>query len=710
MSKKNIVIVGGGYAGVLTAKKLIKKLKKQIKAGEVELTLVDRQPYHTLMTELHEAAFDRTNSEAIKVYHHKIFNQKYINLKLANVENIDYQNKVVETDNGNLKYDYLVEATGAKVAHFGVAGAEEHTIPMWSFDDTRTAMSKVLELFDRAEKTSNIDKRRELLTFVVAGAGFTGVEVAGELKEWIDRTLLYKYPTIKPSEVSMYVIDGAERILNSFGDKSAAKVAKRMENKLGINLILNSFITKVEADKVYFGEGNSIATQCVLWTSGITCAPISPDSLELERGNRIKVNANLQTEGKDGAYVLGDIMYYIPEGKDMPVPQMVENCEHAAPVVATNIANEILNNDKPLKSYAPEFHGAMACVGGRYGVAELHFAGRALVMSGFFAMFVKHFINVIYLLQATSLTKVWMYIRHEFFEVRDRRSFIGGNLASKSPSIYLVPLRLWLGWYWLASGAPKLIHKLQGGWEAVCVETEIFPSDVKNYGDFCTSVYPQGETAFNLANGIGVPDASGGASAVVETASQAVDGVAGATGVIETASQVVDGVAGATDFVETVAPIAEVEPTGLLAWIDNFFAGLAPVSTPFGMGYDINALLPDFLEEPIYNLMVTMVTAISGMEWLMELVFDLAEVGLGLLLIIGLFTEFAALALLILSISISAGSWMSYDGIVVLGLLFSICASIPLINIGGYDVMPLSADYFIRPWYKKRKLKKRDRK
>ncbi len=706
MNKKQIVIVGGGYAGVLTAKKLIKKLKKEIKAGEVELTLVDRQPYHTLMTELHEAAFDRTNSEAIKVYHKKIFNQKYINLKLANVEQIDYDKKVLTTDNGQLPYDYLVEATGAKVTHFGIEGASDNTIPMWSFNDTRTAQAKVLELFDLAEKTTNPDLRKELLTFVIAGAGFTGVEVAGELKEWIDRTLIYKYPTIKASEISMHVIDGAARILNSFGEKPADRAHRYMEEKLGINIILNSFITKVEPNKVYFGEDSSITSHCILWTSGITCEPISGETHELQRG-RIPVSNTLETEGKEGAYVLGDIMYYVPEGEERPVPQMVENCEHAAPIVANNIACKIKGTDDKSKKYAPEFHGAMACIGGRYGVAELIFGGRSYMLTGFFAMFVKHMINVVYLLQATSLTKVWSYIRVEFFEVRDRRSFVGGNLASQTPSIYLVPLRIWLGWYWLSSGAPKVIHKLQGGWEAVCVQTEIFPASVKNYGEFCRQVYPQGESAFNTAHGIGTQVAS----TVSETTSSAMSAASEvASSVASSASDAVASAStAATETATQVVKQTSEASQGILASLDSFFTALAPVSTPFGMGYNFNTIIPDFIQVPLHDFMLASVQLISGLEWLMELVFDFAEFGLGLLLIIGLFTEFAAIALVILSIMISAGSWMSYDGVVVLGLIFSICAAIPMIGLGGKDAMPLSVDYFIRPWFKQRNLKKREK-
>ncbi len=698
MDKQKIVIVGGGYAGVLTAKKLIKKLKKQIKEESVEITLVDRQPYHTMMTELHEAAFDRTNSEAIKIYHSQIFNQKYINLVLANVESIDYEQKIIKTDNGELEYTYLVEATGAKVTHFGIEGAAEHTIPMWSFDDTRVAMAKVLELFDRAEKCNDPDLRKELLTFVVAGAGFTGVEVAGELKEWIDRTLIYKYPTIKPSEISMHVIDGAERILNAFSEKPAAKAHKHMERKLGINIILNSFITKVEENKVYFGEDNSITSHCILWTSGITCEPIETDSLQIERGNRIAVNEKLETVGVNNAYVLGDIMYYIPEGEERPVPQMVENCEHAAPIVANNIASKIKGEEDKSKTYAPSFHGAMACIGARYGVAELIFGNTSIVLTGFFAMFVKHMINIVYLLQATSLAKVWRYIRVEFFEVRDRRSFVGGNLAARTPSIYLVPLRLWLGWYWMSQGAPKIISKIQGGWDAVCVQTEIFPTDIKQYGEFCRQVYPQGESAFNAAFGIG-QDTVASASAASESAST----------VSEVASSAVDAAASASTVIETTSSAASQAGGGVLDAINNIFASFAPTSTPFGMGYDFNTLIPDFIQIPVHDLMMNMMSLMAGLEWLMELVFDLAEFGLGALIFIGLFTELASIGLFVLAVSISIGSWLNYDGIVVLGLIFSICATLPLIGLGGKDPMPLSVDYFLRPWWRKRGLKKREK-
>ncbi len=704
MEKNKIVVVGGGYAGVLTVKGLIKKLKKQIKAGEVEITLVDKQPYHVLMTELHEAAFDRTNFEAIRVYHKKIFNEKYVNLVLDEVTSIDYENKKLETvtTESGIEYDYLVEATGAKVTYFGVEGAEEFTYPMWSYKDTRDVYAKVLENFELAEREPDANKRRELLTFVVAGAGFTGVEVVGELKEWIDRTLIYRYPTILPEEISVHLIDGAPRILNSFGEKAAAKAHKYMEKKLNIEITLNSFISKVTADSVTFGDNQTVKSSCVIWTSGITCDPINPQGYEICRGNRIPVSENLEIIGQSDAYVLGDIMYYIPENQECPVPQMVENCEHAAPIVANNIATKIKGTDKT-KSYNPAFHGAMACIGGRYGVAELKFGKFSPVFSGFIAMFIKHFINVLYLFMAAGIAKVWNYIRVEFFEVRDERSFIGGHLSHSTPSIYLVPLRIWLGWYWIAQGAPKVIAKLAGGWEEVCVKTEIFPAKVKEYGDFCRQVFPEGEKQFDALYNA---DAATSAS----TAAGSADAAASASTAVEAATQAADAATSASTVVETTAEAVQSAPeiTGILGQINDFFASIAPTSTPYGMGYDLG-LLPDFLTDFINNIGMWMLEMIAGFEWLLELVFDFAELGLGLLLVIGLFTEFAAVALTILAAQIAVGSFLNY-GIIVEGLFFSITAAVALIGIGGKGAQPLSVDYFLRPFLKKRKLKKRKNK
>lgn len=721
---KNVVIVGGGYAGVLTAKKLIKKNKKAIKAGEVKITLIDKQPYHTLLTELHETAFERTSKEAIKVYYKKVFKADMIDVVLDTVTNIDYDNKVV-TGSKEYKYDFLVEATGAKPAFFGIPGAEEFSFKMWSYKDAIEINKHVIDMFNRAELEPNEENRRRMLTFVVAGAGFSGVEVVGELNEWIAATLLHKYPTINPQEVNVYVIDGASRVLNSFGEKAAAKAQKKMDAQ-GIITITDSFIKEIAPTYVVHGDGAKIDTNTVIWTSGITCEAISKECVNTERG-RIKTNPDLSTEGKKDAYCLGDIMYYIPEGSDMPVPQMVENCEYAAPLVAAKITNDINGGDKDFV-YDPTFHGAMACIGSRTGVAELHFAGKKFVLGWFFAMFVKHMINYVYLFSAAGLSKMWAYTKEEFFNVSDRRSFIGGHLSAKTPSIYLAPLRFWLGMYWFRQGFPKVYNKLTGGWEAVC-DTEVFPAQVKDYGDVCRAVNPQqAEIDFYVKNSQATPPpeiadqvnaalngtdaASGATDAAATAADTAATAADTAATTADAASSATDAAATAADTATTAGDVASTAPyvfdnpaTGFLGDISGYIEHIAPTSGFYGLQYDLT-LLPDFLVDFLVNVTNTMLGYMAGLEWLFEFIFDLAEMTLGILLMLGLFTSFASCALFVLAAVISIGSLANY-GVIVEGLFFSIFGALALIGIGKNDYQPLSVDYYLANLRRKNKYKKK---
>ena len=137
---------------------------------------------------------------------------------------------------------------------------------------------------------------------VVAGAGFTGVEVVGELEEWIRRTLIFKYPTLSMNDINIHLIDGAPRILGAFGEKASKKGHKHME-KLGINIILNQFISKVTPTSVHFGD-TSIDSELVIWTSGVTCEPISKEQHDVQRGNRIPVESSLESSAKKDAYIL----------------------------------------------------------------------------------------------------------------------------------------------------------------------------------------------------------------------------------------------------------------------------------------------------------------------------------------------------------------------------------------------------------------------
>lgn len=447
--KKKIVILGGGYGGILTAKKLAKKFSKD---ENVEITLIDKKPYHTLLTELHEVAANRAPEDSIRIDLKKIFAKRKVNVILDEIVNIDFQGKKLKSENNLYEYDYLVIGTGSKPTYFGIPGAEEYTKKLWSYEDAVELKEHILNMFRKAVKEPNKEKRQRLLTFVVVGGGFTGIEMIGELGEWKNR--LCKEFYIDKEEVKLFVVDALPKILPIFPDNLIQKAEKRLK-KLGVEIITGAGITQVTKDSVSMKDKESINTKTVIWAAGVEGSDLIGNiSLKQEGRKRIITNDKLQALEHENVYVVGDNIFYIPEGEKRPVPQMVENAEESAPLIANNIYADIKGGEK--KSYKPSFHGAMVCIGGGYGVAHIGTPGKFIGLSGFLAMFVKHFINMVYFFQVAGFNKCWTYLIHEIFHVKDNRSFVGGHFAKSSPNFWLVLLRLFVGYKWLEQGLHKL--------------------------------------------------------------------------------------------------------------------------------------------------------------------------------------------------------------------------------------------------------------
>lgn len=448
---KKIVIIGAGYGGVLAAKKLAKKVKKL--SEEVTVTLIDKNPYHTMLTELHEVVADRVPQDAIKISLKKIFAGRKVDVVLDEVTSVDFENKVVVAKDGNYSYDYLVLGTGSKPTFFGTKGAEAHSFKLWSYDDAILLKDQILKCFRKAAVTKDESKRRELLTFIVVGCGFTGIEMIGELAEYKER-LCQDYD-VNPDEVRLIALDILPKILPIFPDHLIRKGVRRL-NKMGVEVMTGTGITEIAEDYALVGEDQiRIPSQTIIWAAGVESSDLM-GVVDIEKAgrNRAVTNEYLHLANNDSVYVVGDNIFYTPEGEDKPVPQMVENAEHSSATVAHNIIAAIKGTEK--EAYKPAFHGAMVCIGGRYGLAHLGLPGKFFGLSGFFAMFVKHFINVIYFLQVAGFNKIWTYAMHEVFHIKDRRSLVGGHFSKASPNFWLVPLRLFIGFKWLLEGLAKL--------------------------------------------------------------------------------------------------------------------------------------------------------------------------------------------------------------------------------------------------------------
>ncbi len=458
MMDTNIVVLGAGFAGVLTAKKLAKRLKKR---SSVKITLIDKHPFHTMLTELHEVAADRVGEESIRISLKRIFSGRKVDVKLDTITSIDFDAKTLTGKSGSYRYDYLVLATGSKPAFYGTPGAEEFSYKLWSYEDAIKLKAHIIDMFKRAISEPNLDEKRKLLTFYIVGAGFTGVETTGEIAQWIP--ILCDEYEVKRELVKIVEVDLLENVVPVFPPKVSKKAERRLQ-KMGVDVLLKTGVSAIGDGFIELKRGDRVYrenTDTVLWTAGIEGSEIvqKSDSLKQAQHARIQTDEFLRAEGKNNVYVAGDNIFYIPKGENKPVPQMVENCEQCADTIAFNITTDILGTGVKEK-YRPKFHGAMLCIGGRYGVAYVGSEKRKILLASFFAMFVKHFVNVIYFVQILGWNKIFSYARHEFFTIRNCRSFLGGHFSNRTPSFMIVPLRIFYGAFWVFEG----VQKINQGW------------------------------------------------------------------------------------------------------------------------------------------------------------------------------------------------------------------------------------------------------
>ncbi|QIB70044.1 NAD(P)/FAD-dependent oxidoreductase [Aminipila butyrica] len=632
---KKIVIVGAGYSGILTAKKLAKNFKND---DDVSVTIIDKNPFHTMLTELHEVAANRVDEESIKISLKRVFAGRKVDVKLDTVTTVDFQQKMVKGTAGNYAYDYLVLCAGSKPTFFGTPGAEEYTYKLWSYNDAVLLKDHIHNMFRKAAIETNLEERRKLLTFFVVGAGFTGVEMAGELAEYAP--ILCKNFEIDRSEVTICNVDVLSRSIPNMPEKLSAKVEKRME-KMGVRIMMNTSVVRVGEDFVETKHNDHITsegTYTVVWAAGIESADVTAEaakSLQSGGRGRIALDAHLRSLDNEEVYVVGDNMLYTPEGEEKPVPQIVENCEHSAATAAHNITCAITGKGE-MKAYKPSFHGFMVCIGGRYGVARVGMPNKMFNLPSWLAMFSKHFINIIYFIQVLGWNKVFSYMKHEFFTIRNCRSFVGGHFSNRTPSFLLVPLRVWLGAVWFYEGVMKVIE----GWMT---------------SPKLTGFFGGAQTWYNT-----IIDANATGTAA-KAATAAADAVSAATG---------------TGAAEGAAQTGNAATAAGTVIFNLDFLGL--FSTIFVSGKELaHSTLQDLafkVDVPLINWMIKeLIIPNAGLQIGMQAFIVIAEILIGLALIGGLFSSPAAGFSLILQFMFVTTTglylgtfWMIFAGIAVL--------------------------------------------
>jgi NADH dehydrogenase len=671
--EKKIVIIGAGYAGILTAKKLSKLIKKR---EGISIDIIDKNPFSTMLTELHELAAGRVEEDSIRIGLRRVFAGRRVNVICDTVNSVDFENRTLFGAKKIYHYDYLVLAAGSKLTYFGIPGVEEFSYKLWSYEDAVKLREHIEGCFRKAA-AADTEEQKKRLSFYIAGAGFTGVEMAGELAEYVP--ILCERYEIDRRLVTVCIVDALKRAVPILPEALSRKVEKRLE-KMGVTVMFDTGVAGVGSDFIELksgGESSRHNTDTVVWAAGIEGSDITMEaakSLSSEKRGRIKVDKYLRSTEHENVYVIGDNMFYIPDGAEAPVPQMVENCEQSAATAAKNIACAVTGSGE-MREYKPVFHGVMVSIGGRYGVGRVGMPKMMFNLPSFLAMFVKHFINIVYFIQILGWNKVASYLKHEFFTIRNCRSFVGGHFSNRTPSFLLLPLRIWLGAVWLFEGVKKVVE----GWLSSPKLTGFFGGATDWWNGIINSA---AGAAQNAVEAVSSATEQGAASAMeqgVETVSSAA----------EQGAAVAQGVADAVSSATTEA--AASTGTLIFNWDFNLF------KAAFVSGKSLaDSGISDFafrFDIPLMDRFVNhLILPHDGVQLFMQCAIVFAEILVGLALMGGLFTFPASAASIVLQ-----AMFMATTGI-YLGTFWMIFAGVAVL-IGGGRTFGL--DYYVMPYLKK---------
>lgn len=395
-----IVIIGGGFAGIALAKSL--------KNQRVQVVLIDKHNYHTFQPLLYQVATGGLEAGSIAYPIRKVV-QEYQNFyfRLGFVNEIDTKNQKIKADIGELRYDYLVLATGSKTNFFGNREIERNSVAMKTIPQSLNIRSLILENFEQALLTNDIHDRHSLINFILVGGGPTGVELAGALAEMKKAILPKDYPDLDVRKMQINLIQASDRILDTMSEKSSA-AAEDFLIKLGVNVWKNVRVTGYDGKTVTTNTDLTFETATVIWTAGVQGAlpvGISTDAV-IPRADRVKVNEFSQVDGYENIFAIGDIAAMLSEKNPQGHPMMAQPAMQQGRWLGENIIRKIKN--KPLKPFVYKDKGSMATIGRNKAVVDLpkfHFHG---VFAWFVWIFVHLFSLIGFKNKAVVLTN-WIY-------------------------------------------------------------------------------------------------------------------------------------------------------------------------------------------------------------------------------------------------------------------------------------------------------------
>ncbi|PKP13335.1 MAG: FAD-dependent oxidoreductase [Bacteroidetes bacterium HGW-Bacteroidetes-3] len=401
MKKKKIIIVGGGFAGIQLARNLDKTL--------FDVLLIDKINHHQFQPLFYQVATSQIEPSNISFPFRHIFkNEKNVQIRLAEVINIDAVNNKINTTIGDFDYDYLVIAIGCKTNFFGNNDICQHSFTLKTTYDAIKIRNHILQTFENIISAKG-DERESLLNLVIVGAGPTGVELAGAFAEIKKNILPKDYPRIDFTKFTITLVEGTKNTLNNMSDQ--AKITSRKYlGQMGVKILDETFVTGYDGNVLKLNNGDEINAKTVIWAAGVignTLHGLSENSLTF--GNRLKVNRINKVVSTKNIFAIGDIAYMETPKYPKGHPQLANVAVNQGKNLAKNF-KRISQGKTPL-DYEYKDLGAMATVGKNKAVVDLPF----MTFKGYFAWLLWMFLHLMLILSTRNkllifINWAWVYI------------------------------------------------------------------------------------------------------------------------------------------------------------------------------------------------------------------------------------------------------------------------------------------------------------
>lgn len=403
-TKKRLVIIGGGFAGLELAKKIDKKL--------FQVVLIDKNNYYQFQPLFYQVATGGLEPSSISYPHRKNFQKnKNFHFRMCEAQNVDPEKKVVQTNIGDITYDYLVISTGCDTNYFGNDSLKESTFALKSVSESLLLRNRILLSFEEALSIDNEEELKEILSFTIVGGGATGVELAGALADMKKSILPKDYPEIDFTKMKIHLVDASPRLLFAMSEQASEKAAETLKNR---GVIIHQDISVKSYDKpfVELSDGTNIRTRNVLWVAGV-----KPNSLKglaetaYNRG-RLVVNEYNQVQGYDNIFAIGDTSLLISDKSPKGHPQVAQVALQMAKRLAKNLNNTTNSNNWEKFTYVDK--GSLATIGRNAAVADL---GK-FRFGGWFAWWLwlwVHILSIVGMRNKVSvfIDWVWSYLNYD---------------------------------------------------------------------------------------------------------------------------------------------------------------------------------------------------------------------------------------------------------------------------------------------------------